>query len=73
MLTSTELNLFHKNGYLIKKSNDIKSLNNIQNLVGKYLKKNKKNKISNSDYFKNLHKFVKKTELNSFRINAIIN
>ena len=51
MLSSTELNLFQKNGYLIKKSNDIKSLNNIQNLVGKYLKKNK-NKISNSDYFK---------------------
>lgn len=71
MLSSIELKSFQKNGYLIKKSNDIKSLNNIQNLVSKYLKKNKRNKISNSDYFKKLHKFVKKSELNSFRIGAI--
>ena len=30
MLSSTELNLFQKMNYLIKKLNDIKSLNNIQ-------------------------------------------
>ena len=72
MLSSSELKSFQKNGYLIKKSNDIESLNKIQDLVGKYLlKDSKKIRISNSDYFKTLHKYVKKNQLNGFRINAI--
>ena len=65
MLSLSELNSFQKNGYLIKKSNDLKSLNKIQDLVSKYLlKDSKKVRISNSDYFKTLHKYVKKNQLN---------
>ena len=42
MLSLSELNSFQRNGYLIKKSNDLKSLNKIQDLVGKYLLKDSK-------------------------------
>ena len=42
MLSLSELNSFQKNGYLIKKSNDLKSLNKIQDLVSKYLLKDSK-------------------------------
>ena len=52
MLSLSELNSFQKNGYLIKKSNDLKSLNKIQDLVGKYLlKDSKKVRISNNQNF----------------------
>lgn len=72
MITSSEIKFFQKNGYLIKKTNDKKSLDNIQNLVAEFLKKKKKKKnINNNNYFENLHKIVKKNELNTFRVNAI--
>ena len=72
MVSEKEILSFKKNGYLIKKSNDIKSLNEIQSFVYKILAKKKKN-IPNDKikYFQTLHKFITKKELNDFRVAAI--
>ena len=70
---------FRNNGYLIKKTNNIESLNYLrQKLVNfiflkkpNIIKKIKKNNISN--IFNNLHRLVKIDELNSLRIFIIDN
>ena len=41
MISSSEIKFFQKNGYLIKRTNDKKSLDNIQSLVAEFLKKKK--------------------------------
>ena len=42
MISEKEILSFKKNGYLIKKSNDIKSLDEIQSFVYKILSRKKK-------------------------------
>ena len=72
MLSDKEIIFFKKNGYLIKKSSDQKSLNKIQDFVYKILSKKKKNFSKNKkEYFQSLHKYITKKELNNFRVNAI--
>jgi len=72
MITDQEILFFQKNGYLIKKTSNLKSLNKIQDFIYTILSKNKKN-VSKSkiDYFQSLHKFISKKELNEFRVAAI--
>jgi len=67
---------FKKNGYLIKKTSDLNSLNFLQNFIFNTTIANKKNlKASNfsnkQNFFKNFHKFFSKNELNSVRLNII--
>lgn len=72
MNENKDIALFQKNGYLIKKTTDIESLNKLQDFVYKILSENKKNILKDKiKYFEALHKFVTKKELNEFRVKAI--
>ena len=71
------INNFKKNGYLIKKTNDNKSLNYLQKEIHKFLLSSKpklKDKTKNLDYisfYENLHKYVNHKELNEIRVSVI--
>jgi sporadic carbohydrate cluster 2OG-Fe(II) oxygenase len=72
MNENKDIAFFQKNGYLIKKTTDIESLNKLQDFVYKILSENKKNILKDKiKYFEALHKFVTKKELNEFRVKAI--
>ena len=72
MINKKEILSFQKNGYLIKKTSDLKSLNNLKYFFYKILSKDKKNfKKYKIKYFETLHSFIKKKELNDFRVSAI--
>ena len=72
MINKKEILSFQKNGYLIKKTSDLKSLNNLQDFIYKILSKDKKNVPKDKiKYFETLHSFIKKKELNDFRVSAI--
>ena len=74
MLNKKEISSFQKNGYLVKKTSDLKSLNNLQDFIYKILSKDKKNVPKDKiKYFETLHSFIKKKELNNFRVSAITN
>lgn len=65
---------FEKNGYIIKKIIDIKSLNKIRAIFIKSIKKNIKGKFKNksdSDLLNNIHKKIKPNNLNNFRLKII--
>tara|TARA_X000000950_G_C13735974_1_gene586373 strand:+ start:122 stop:967 length:846 start_codon:yes stop_codon:yes gene_type:complete len=68
----------HKKGYVIDKTPEIKSLNYLQNKVLSLglnakpeLKKKYKFFKTNEEFFENIHKFIKKSELNDFRLKLI--
>ena len=68
----------HKKGYVIDKTPEIKSLNYLQNKVLSLglnakpeLKKKNKFFKTNEEFFENIHKFIKKSELNDFRLKLI--
>ena len=71
------INNFQKNGYLIKKTNDNKSLNYLQKEIHKFLLSSKpklKDKTRDLDYisfYENLHKYVNHKELNEIRVSVI--
>ena len=71
------INSFRKNGYLIKKTNNNKSLNYLQKEIYKFLISSKpklKKKIKEQNYisfFENLHKYVNYKELNEIRLSVI--
>ena len=63
---------FLNNGYVIRKVHDEKSLIWIKKLFNKIiLKKNKTKSFSHEDLFNKTHKYIKKNQLNNFRINLI--
>ena len=65
-------NEFLKNGYLIKKINDDKSLDFIKKLFLKIIKKKKEFKyLKDNEIFDQTHKYIKKNDLNDFRLNII--
>ena len=63
-----------KNGFVIRKINNIKYLNKISEIIKKfifsYLKKNKI-KYQDNDILNNIHKYIKKDDLNNFRLFVI--
>lgn len=71
------INSFKKNGYLIKKTNNIKSLNFLQKEIYKFLLSSKpklKKKTKDNDhifFFENLHKYINHKELNEIRVSVI--
>ena len=67
MLNKKEISSFQKNGYLIKKTSDLKSLNNLQDFIYKILSKDKKNVPKDKiKYFETLHSFIKKKRIKQF-------
>jgi len=65
---------FKKNGYVVKKIKDLKSLSKIKNLFIKSIKKNINSKNSfrnNNDLFNLIHKRVEFKKLNDFRLKII--
>ncbi len=63
---------FLNNGYVIRKVHDEKSLIWIKKLFNKIiLKKNKTKSFSHEDIFNKTHKYIKKNQLNNFRMNLI--
>ena len=71
------INSFKKNGYLIKKTNNNKSLNYLQNEIYEFLlsSKPKLKKITKKNdhifFFENLHKYINHKELNEIRVSVI--
>ena len=53
MINKKEIISFQKNGYLIKKTNDLKSLNNLQDFIYKILSKDKNVPKDKIKYFEN--------------------
>ena len=74
-ISKKELSLsndFLKNGYLIKKISDDKAIFFIKKLFIKIIKKNKEFKnLQDREIFDNAHKYIKKKDLNDFRLNLI--
>ena len=78
-MTNNNLDIdnFKKKGYLIKKTQEIKYLNDIQEIVIKLILKSEKKlipvkkKYKNSNFLSNLHKHLKISELNKLRVNVI--
>ena len=74
-LSKEETNLsneFLKKGYLIKKIKDDKSLDFIKKLFLKIIKKKKEFKyLKDNEIFDQTHKYIKKNDLNDFRLNVI--
>ena len=72
-----EINIFKKNGYLIKKTKNNQSLSYLQKKIYNLLisSKPKLKKISKKNdpifFFENLHKYINKKELNEIRILVI--
>ncbi len=68
-------NEFHNKGYVIMEVKDLKSLNKIREFVVSGIKKHTKlgDKLSDDKLLNNIHKIIKKTELNSLRKNLIDN
>ena len=64
-------NEFLNNGYVIKKINQIKSFNWVQDKILKISKKVLKNKKLPDDFFNQTHKFVNLKDLNNFRVNVL--
>ena len=65
-------NEFLKNGYLIQKITDSESLSLVKNLFVKIITKKKEFKnIQDSEIFDKTHKYIKKNNLNDFRLNLI--
>ena len=74
MITKKELNFFKKEGYLIKNTNSIDSLNQIQSFIFNTLNKHSKInffKDSKINFFTKFHKNIKKKKLNEIRVSAI--
>jgi len=76
MLKNTDIKFFQKNGYLIKKSKYLESINYLQNKVFNLVIKNNKNlfkykKSNRIDFFKSLHKHINKRELNDIRLSIV--
>lgn len=76
-ISKLELEL-NKKGYVVNKTEEKKSLDYLQNKVlslGINVKPELKQKIKlykkNEDFFQNIHKYVKKNELNDFRVKLI--
>ncbi len=74
-ISTEELNLsnkFLKDGYLIKKISDQKALSFIKKLFLKSIRHKKEfKKIKDSEIFDKTHKYLKKNNLNDFRLNLI--
>ena len=76
MLKNTDIKFFQKNGYLIKKSKYLESINYLQNKVFNLVIKNNKNlfkykKSNRIDFFQSLHKHINKRELNDIRLSIV--
>ena len=74
MITKKELNFFKKEGYLIKNTNSIDSLNQIQSFIFNTLNKHSKINFSNDskiNFFTKFHKNINKKKLNEIRVSAI--
>ena len=76
MLENTDIKFFQKNGYLIKKSKYLKSINYLQSKVFNLVIKNNKNlfkykKSNRIDFFQSLHKHINKRELNDIRLSIV--
>ncbi len=76
MLSDKEIIFFQKNGYLIKKSKELESINYLQNKVfNLILKKNKNldkiNKSNKTIFFQSLHKHINKKKLNEIRLSVV--
>ena len=76
MLENTDIKFFQKNGYLIKKSKYLKSINYLQSKVFNLVIKNNKNlfkykKSNRIDFFQSLHKHINKRELNDMRLSIV--
>lgn len=74
MISKKELNFFKKEGYLIKNTNSINSLNKIHNFIFNILSKHsKKKKFHNNkiNFFTKFHKNINRKKLNEIRVSAI--
>ncbi len=76
MLSDKEIIFFQKNGYLIKKSKELESVNYLQNKVFNLISKKNKNldKINKSNktiLFQSLHKYINKKKLNEIRLSVV--
>tara|TARA_B100000242_G_C43046666_1_gene488638 strand:- start:1759 stop:2583 length:825 start_codon:yes stop_codon:yes gene_type:complete len=74
MITKKELNFFKKEGYLIKNTNSIDSLNQIQSFIFNTLNKHSKKNFFNDskiNFFTKFHKNINKKKLNEIRVSAI--
>lgn len=74
MISKKELNFFKKEGYLIKNTNSINSLNKIQNFIFKILSKHSKIKFFHNNkinFFTKFHKNINRKKLNEIRVSAI--
>ena len=74
MITKKELNFFKKEGYLIKNTNSIDSLNQIQSFIFNTLNKHSKINFFNDskiNFFTKFHKNINKKKLNEIRVSAI--
>ena len=74
MITKNDIIFFKKNGYLIKKTNSKKSLDQIQDFVFNILKNNSKNNKTHKDkikFFTSYHKEINKNQLNNIRVKTI--
>ena len=76
MLSDKEIIFFQKNGYLIKKSKELESVNYLQNKVFNLISKKNKNldKIDKSNktiLFQSLHKYINKKKLNEIRLSVV--
>ena len=76
MLKNKDITFFQKNGYLIKKSKEINSINYLQNKVFDLISKknkniNKINKSKKTVFFQKLHKHINKKKLNEIRLSIV--
>ena len=75
MINTIEYNFFKKNGYLVKKSPQIKDIKYIRDKILETIFKIKptlKNKLEDKNlFFENLHKNISLKELNSVRVKII--
>ena len=76
MLTDKEIISFQKNGYLIKKSKELDSINYLQNKVFNLISKKNKNlnnikKSNKTVFFQKLHKHINKKKLNEIRLSVV--
>lgn len=74
MISKKELNFFKKEGYLIKNTNSINSLNKIHNFIFNILSKHSKIKFFHNNkinFFTKFHKNINRKKLNEIRVSAI--
>ena len=64
---------FLNNGYIVKKSKNLKALHKIRELLIIQLKKDLKikNKVNNENFLNNIHKYINLKNLNKIRLNLI--